>query len=65
MTVHQCFAMNFKHDTGIMHMNSTHGPLSDKSDPPYQFASYGPVHVIKIKRVVFESGLETPPKNNN
>ena len=33
MTVNQCFAMNFRHDTGLKHMNPRHGPLSDKSDP--------------------------------
>ena len=34
ITVNQCFAMNFRHGTGIMHMDPRHGPLSDKSDPP-------------------------------
>ena len=34
MTVNQCLAMNFRHGTGIMHMDSRHSPLSDKSDPP-------------------------------
>ena len=33
MIVHQCFAINFKHGTGIVHINPNHGPLSDKSDP--------------------------------
>ena len=36
MTVHQCFAMKFRHATGITHTNPDHGPPSDKSDhtPP-------------------------------
>ena len=34
MTINQCFAMNFRHGTGIMHMDPRNGPLSDKSDPP-------------------------------
>ena len=43
MTVHQCFAMKFRHATGITHTNLNHGPLSDKSDPPpSQFAGYDP-----------------------
>ena len=33
----QCFAMNFRHGTGIMHMDPRHGPLSDKSDPLLNF----------------------------
>ena len=33
-TVHQCFAMNFRHCTGITHTNPNHGQLSDKNDPP-------------------------------
>ena len=42
-TVKQCFAMNFRHGTSIMHMDPRHGPLSDKSDPPpSQFAGYSP-----------------------
>ena len=41
MMGNQCFAIDFKHDTGIMHMDPRHGPISDKSDP--QFAGYGPV----------------------
>ena len=46
MTVNQCFAMNFRHGTGIMHMNPRHGPLSDKSDPTAQFAGYGPALMV-------------------
>ena len=42
MIVNQCFTMNFRHGTGIMHMDPGHGRLSDKSDPPTQFAGYGP-----------------------
>ena len=45
MKVNQCFAMNFRHGTSIMHMDPTRGPLSDKSDPPSQFAGYGPEFV--------------------
>ena len=48
MAVHQCFAMNFRHGTGITHMNPNYGPLSDKSDPPSQFAGYGPEIYLKI-----------------
>ena len=43
MMVHQCFAMKFRHGTGMTHLNPNHGPLSDKRDPPSQFAGYGPV----------------------
>ena len=42
MTVNQWLAMNFRQGTGIMHMDPTHGPLSDKSDSPSQFSGYGP-----------------------
>ena len=43
MTVHGCFAMNFRHGTPITHMNPNHGPLSDKCDPPSQFDGYSHV----------------------
>ena len=33
MTVSHSFAMNFRHGIGIMHIDPTQGPLSDKSDP--------------------------------
>ena len=33
MTVHQSFAIDFRHGTGIKHTNPNHGPLFDKSDP--------------------------------
>ena len=43
MVVHQCFATKFRHAASITRTNRDHGPLSDKSDPPSQFAGYGPV----------------------
>ena len=42
MTVHWCFAMNFRHGTSITHKDPIHSPLSDKSDPPSQVAGHGP-----------------------
>ena len=60
MTVNQCFAMNFRHVTGIMHMHPRHGPLSDKvtPPPPSQFAGYGPdLVVINFSREAYFNGI--------
>ena len=46
ITVLQCFAMKLRHGTGITQTKPTNGPLSDKSDPPSQFAGYGLVQVV-------------------
>ena len=42
MMVNQCVAINYRHGTGFMHMNSRHNPLSEKMTPLSQFAGYGP-----------------------
>ena len=67
MTVHQCFAMNFRHGTGITHTNPNHGPLSDKVTPPSQFAGYGSVymyaHFLYLKSQAWP-GLNPAPEDH-
>ena len=41
MTIHQCFAMKFRHDTGLIHTNPNHGQFSENVTP-FRCAGYGP-----------------------
>ena len=48
MMVHRCIVVKFRHGTCITCTNTKHGPLSDKSTPPTQFASHGPERYIEM-----------------